>query len=395
MAGVRATDTDSRDGLLLTGATGFLGAELLARYLEQTDRAVYALVRADSDDAADARLGALLGSLFAEPRRHADRVVAVRADLRRPWAGLVPSQREQLAERVSDVVHCAASVSFEQPLAEAREINVEGSRRMLELAHLCEHRGGLNSFSHVSTAYVAGARHGVFGEGDWARAEGFRNSYERSKAEAEGLVRARSGILPVQIFRPSIVVGDSRTGWTPAFNVIYWPLKAFSRGTYSAVPGRRSAPVDIVPVDYVADAILSLSGRPGEVHHLTAGPRATTLGEIGEMACAYFERPHPRLFPPALYRRLVHPLLLRRASGSRRRVLKRSEAYFPYFDARVRYDNARARAALSPLGVEAPRLHDYFDQLMWFACQSDWGRRAVTRAQAWAGRADSSLTAVA
>jgi thioester reductase-like protein len=370
-----------RDGVLLTGATGFLGMELLARYLERTDRTVYTLVRAESQEDADTRLRTVLEGLLGDTEAYVHRVVALRADLCRPGLGLTAARREQLAEAVSDVVHCAASISFELPLQEARDINVEGTRRLLELASLAQCRGGLRSFSHVSTAYVAGDWRGPFGEDDFAGGQRFRNTYEQSKYESELLVRGHATTLPVQIFRPSIVVGNSLTGYTTAFNVIYSPLRAFARGTYVAIPGRAAAPVDIVPVDYVADAIFSLAGRPGTVHHLTAGEQAATLGELVQLATGYFERPRPRMLSPGVYRRLVHPLLVRRAKGSRRRALQRSEVYFPYFDAHVRYENSRTRAALRPHGIEVPPIGEYFHRLMAFAHVTDWGRSPLGRAE--------------
>jgi long-chain acyl-CoA synthetase len=306
---------------------------------------------------------------------------------------LTAARREQLAEAVTDVVHCAASISFELPLQAARDINVEGTRELLELAAMAQCRGGLDSFSHVSTAYVAGDWRGSFGEDDFAAGQRFRNTYEQSKYESELLVRQHATTLPVQIFRPSIVVGDSRSGFTTAFNVIYSPLRAFARGAYAAIPGRASAPVDVVPVDYVADAIFGLAGRPGTVHHLTAGERGATLGELVELAASYFERPRPRMVSPSLYRRVAHPLLVRRAKDGRRRALQRSEVYFPYFDARVRYDNARTQAALRPLGVEVPPIAGYFDRLMGFAQATEWGRKPLTRAVAQGRRAGALVPA--
>jgi long-chain acyl-CoA synthetase len=382
MSDVSKGHEHGRDGVLLTGATGFLGMELLARYLERTDRTVYTLVRAESQAVADARLRSMLESLLGDTEAYVHRVVALRGDLCRPGLGLTAVRREELAEAVTDVVHCAASISFELPLPEAREINVDGTRQLLELAELAQRRGGLRSFSHVSTAYVAGDWRGLFGEDDFAVGQRFRNSYEQSKYESELLVRRHATTLPIQIFRPSIVVGDSRTGYTPAFNVIYSPLRAFARGTYAAIPGRASAPVDVVPVDYVADAIFGLAGRPGSVHQLTAGGHATTMGELMELATGYFERPRPRMVSPALYRRVAHPVLVRRAKGSRRRALQRTEVYFPYFDAHVSYDNARTSAALRPLGIEVPPINRYFERLMGFAQKADWGRRPVGRAEA-------------
>src|SRR5205823_4457876 len=129
-----------------------------------------------------------------------------------------------------------------------------------------------------STAYVAGTHNGVFAERDLDVGQSFHNSYEQSKFEAEQLVRARED-LPFTILRPSIVVGDRSSGWTSAFNVLYWPLRAFARGLFDAVPAIPTAPVDVVSIDYVADAIHELCQCPlaaGETYHLTAGADAST-----------------------------------------------------------------------------------------------------------------------
>jgi thioester reductase-like protein len=366
--------------LLLTGATGFVGMELLARYLERTDRRVYALVRGRDDAEAAARLEAAVSRMLPDPAGYADRVVAVRGDVARPGLGMAPRRRAELAEAVGEIVHSAASVSFTLPLPESRAINVEGTRRMLELGALAMRRGdGLRRFSHVSTAYVAGDRRGSFYEDDLDVGQRFRNPYEQSKFEAERLVRSNHERLPVQIFRPSIVVGEADTGWTPAFNVIYWPLRAFSRGTYAAVPARLSAPVDVVPVSFVADAIFELGrgeARSGETYNLAAGPRAATVGELLELSASYFGRRRPLAIPPAAYRRAIHPLLVKQAAPSRRKALRGSEVFFPYFATRVSYDTWLAERRLSPAGIEVPLLRDYFDRLMDYAVAADWGRAA-------------------
>jgi long-chain acyl-CoA synthetase len=283
-------------------------------------------------------------------------------------------------------VHSAASVSFSLPIAESRAINVEGTRRILEFADLVQRRGdGLRRLSYISTAYVAGDRRGVFCEDDLDVGQRFRNPYEQSKFEAETMVRALTHVLPIQIFRPSIVVGEADTGWTPAFNVIYWPLRAFARGSYQAVPAKLSAPVDVVPVSYVADAIFELSGqeaRSGETYNLAAGDRASTVGELLDMSAAYFGRRRPRALPPAAYRRLAHPLLVRRADERTRRALRASEVFFPYFAMGVRYDTWMAQRRLGPAGIEVPHLRDYFEQLMDYAVAADWGRSAPARRSA-------------
>jgi thioester reductase-like protein len=370
---------EGRD-VLLTGATGFVGMELLARYLERSDRRVVTLVRAASDDAARERIDGVLANLFgSRSQLYTNRIDAIAGDLLSPRFGLAPARFEELARQVSTIVHSAASVSFTQPLAEARAINLEGTRRMLDFAELVSARGTLERYGHVSTAYVAGTHCGCFAECDLDLGQRFRNSYEQSKFEAERLVRARAG-LPFTILRPSIVVGDRRSGWTAAFNVLYWPLRAFARGLFTTVPAIPSAPVDVVSVDYVADAIYALCGECGEAgqtYNLTAGPNASTIGEIASIASRYFGRPPPKVLAPSEF-----AMLERDASASHRSALDGSRAYFPYFAIRTVFDEAQARAHLDPAGIIVSPLRDYLDRLLDFATQSRWGKRPIGRAEA-------------
>jgi thioester reductase-like protein len=347
--------------VLLTGATGFVGQELLERLLDRGDRHVHALVRADNDESAAERL----------PGHN--RLSAWAADIERDALGLEPRIADALAERVSTVIHCAASVSFSLGLEESRRVNVAGTARMADLAERCASRGdGLERFSYVSTAYVAGAHQGVFDEDSLDVGQDFRNPYERSKFEAEQLLRERAAGLPLQVLRPSIVVGDSRTGWTSSFNVLYPPLRAFARGAIPALPARRRSPVDVVPVDYVADSVDRLAREgPDGTFHLVAGRNATTVGRLMELASHRFDRPAPPVFPPPLYRRLVHPLLVSRLGRARREALRRMEVYFPYFSMRVRFADRRH--------PPAPPVEGYFDRLLDFAERARWGRRTVER----------------
>ena len=334
--------------VFLTGATGFVGREILSRFLERDDRHVFALVRADNDDEAAGRLPA-----------H-ERLTAVAGDIEQRGLGLAEPTRERLSREVGTVLHCAASVSFDLPLAESRSVNVEGTRRMLDFARSCTR---LERFSYVSTAYVAGEPGRLFREDELAVGQRFRNPYERSKFEAELALRSEGAGLPLQILRPSIVVGDSATGRTSSFNVLYGPLKAFARGKVPAIPARRGAPVDIVPVDYVADRVHELATNgPNGTFHLVAGRNATTVGRLLEMSSKQLGRSEPTVLPPRLYRRWVHPWLRRRYHG-----LRRMEVYFPYFAMRVRFDDRR----LGP----GPRVESYFHRLVRYAQAAGWGRR--------------------
>lgn len=367
-----------RGDVLITGATGFLGTALLRRLLEDGQhRRVWALVRAPDEAAARARVRAALAPVLGDLDADDERVVAIPADLEQPQLGLAPGHAEAIARSVTEIIHAAASVSFSLPLEQARAINVAGTERLLELARRCPR---LRRFAYVSTAYVAGTHRGRFGEDDLDVGQGFTNTYEQTKWEAERLVRAHAERLPVQVLRPSIVIGEQADGWTASFNVIYTPLRAFARGALPAIPARRAAPVDIVSVSYVADAILALAltdaGRC-RTYHLTAGPQACTVGQLIDLSAAALDRPPPTTLPPRLYRHLLHPLLKARSRGARRRWLERGEAFFPYFAPRVRFDVTRAQAALAPLGIAPAPLGDYFGELMAYAQRVDWGLQPV------------------
>ena len=202
-----------------------------------------------------------LQCLFGADHPYRERVMAVRGDITRPGLGM-RAGRDRLAEQVSEIVHGAASVSFELELEDARAINVEGTRRVLEFAERCQRAAdcGASPTSRPHTSPVS--TRGCFSEDDLDVGQRFRNAYEQSKFEAECLLASWRERLPITVLRPSIIVGERDSGWTASFNVLYWPLRAFARGAYLALPARRDAPVDVVPVDYVADAIFALSQAP-------------------------------------------------------------------------------------------------------------------------------------
>ena len=330
--------------MLLTGATGFLGMEVLARLLERTDHDVVCVVRGD----AEARLEEVLATLYSDGTPHRDRVQAIAGDLTGDVAAPGP---------VDIVCHCAASISFDLPLDEARAINVEGTRAVLRLAR----EAGARRFVHVSTAYVSGTHAGTFTE-DMLGTE-FRNTYEQTKSEAERHVAAESDGMEVAIARPSIVVGESGTGWTPAFNVLYWPLRAFARGLFDTIPARPEGRVDVVPVDYVADGIAALidSDATG-TFNLVAGRDAARVDELATMACAHFGRERP-------------PYVQAGVSGGAA-VDEHGAVYVPYFDMEVMFDDTRTRDVL---GIRAPRLSEYFDTLLDYAHAARWGKGGTPR----------------
>ncbi len=362
--------------VLLTGATGFVGMELLARYLERSERSILTIVRARTDEDARERIDAVLENLFGyRAGAYADRVTAVAGDVTAPRLGLDSVRWDWLAAQSTMIVHCAASVSFGLSLDEARAVNVEGTRRMLQLAGRAQQLGVLERYGQVSTAYVAGTHAGRFFESDLDVGQSFHNSYEQSKFESEQLVRSQPG-LPFTIMRPSIVVGDRNSGWTAAFNVLYWPLRALARGLFPAVPATASAPVDVVSIDYVADGIYALCEAGGirQTYHLTAGSEASTIAEIAELASGYFEQPLPKLLTPAEFMSADH--------GVPRSMLEEGAMYFPYFSVATTFDDALTRAQLQPAGISVTPLREYMSRLLDYATWSRWGKHPIARVDA-------------
>jgi nucleoside-diphosphate-sugar epimerase len=211
--------------------------------------------------------------------------------------------------------------------------------------------------------------------------QGYRNTYEQTKAEAEALVRARLGSLPGVILRPSIIVGDSRTGVTSSFKMMYWPLKIYARGLWRTVPGYPDAVLDIVPVDYVAASVARLvfdEAAFGSTVHLCAGPRGSaTIEQVARRAMEYFNAPAPRYVDPRWFFAVVRPLLFLSLWGRKRRILRDGRAYRDYFTMRMQFDTANADRLLAPAGVCPPPVLDYLDRLFHYCVASDWGRKPV------------------
>jgi thioester reductase-like protein len=349
--------------ILLTGATGFLGMETLARLIDRGEEQIIAIVRADDGAEARQRLDEVLARLYDKPDPAGARVLAVRGDLLEPGLGLSSEDRRRLVDRVDRIIHCAASISFELPLERSRAINVGGVARVIELAREIAAGGALRRVVHVSTAYVSGRHCGSFREQDLEVGQEFRNSYERSKHEAEQ--RLREAELPTVIARPSIVVGHRDSGWTPAFNVIYWPMRAAERGLLQEVPAAPESIVDYVPVDYVADGLLALLDDPeaSGTYHLVAGERALTAGELVQLHSSLLGRAPVRLIGRAMAGRLP----------------RGAAAYTPYFDVRCSFDRARARPIIERAGIAEPDPRGYLGRLIDYAHASHWGKRPMSR----------------
>ncbi len=405
-----STGEKPRRAVVLTGATGFLGRELLWRLITSlpSEYDIVCLVRergesrsrgtspppaalspAEAAQLAERRLQDVLDEGAPLPREDARRarVHAQPGDITRPRLGLDEAAFSALSARTHEIYHGAATVRFDLPLHEARHTNVDGTREILALAQAAHAAGTLRRLHYIGTAYVAGTRRGAIREDDLDCGQTFHNTYEQTKFEAEGLVRAAlrgeggRAPLPVTIYRPSIVVGDSESGYTSSFKVMYWPLKVFARGLIPIVPASRAGIVDLVPVNFVIRAILQLGqleSSLGKTYHLAAGPeRSTTIGAAIDVAADFFKVYKPLFMPIATYERWVRPLLRFVLRGKRRKALETGRIYVPYLSHGAAFDTSHTRTDLRGSGVEIPDVRQYFLTLLRYCVDSDWGRRPV------------------
>lgn len=385
--------------VLLTGATGFLGRAVVARLLHETSAQLIAPIRAASSGAAQQRgLDTLRSALDREPTAsEKQRVRWVRADIEETQLGMSDAMWSDVATATHDIIHCAASVRFDLPLAEAQRINVDGTAHLLELATLANEQGGFGCFHHVSTAYASGKRVGVV-SADYLpadRAGNFRNTYEQTKARAERLLREQTAI-DVAVYRPSIVAGHSQTGFTDNWNVLYVPMRMLANGQLPLLPASGLALVDSVAVNYVADAIVHLSQADrGDFvgHHLTAGPDAFNVAQYANTCVRTARRLHrepsdTKLIGPARWTALTTGLGLaakapKSAAKARRwgrlgeRALKGFSPYAPYTSVSTRFDNRRERLMLESEGIVMPPALDYLETIATYAIASNFGRSGV------------------
>ena len=368
--------------VFITGATGFLGRHVALGLLGRDDvESIYCLVRADDAAHGQERLLRSLARIVGaeEAARVATRCIAVPGDLTRDGLGLSSEDHARVTEHCSVFVHSAADVRFNQPLEEARARNVKGTQRVVALARAA-HR--LERFDWVGTAFVAGLRRDRVLESEIEHAAGWKNSYEQSKYEAEIWLREHGDDLPLTVFRPSVIVGESTTGRTSNFGMLYWPVQVYARGWWRTIVGRPDTPVDIVPVDFVAAAIVALSapGQPvGETYHLAAGPEGSrTIAQIAATMQQYFSGRRPRYIDAAFFMRWVRPILDLFIWGKRGRVLKQGGRFFvPYFAGNPVFDVTVSHPRLAALGVDLPDVQDYMKTLLDYCVATDFGRRSL------------------
>ncbi|HTY58691.1 MAG TPA: SDR family oxidoreductase [Bacteroidota bacterium] len=367
----------------MTGGTGLVGTHLIPRLLRAFPGSVITLlVRGESDADVTARME----GISREAERMSgipgarERVRGLRGDVLQEGCGLPAGELEAIVRETTYIVHGAATIRFDHPLEEAREVNCGGTRRVLAIAGRCADRGRLKRFVYIGTSSVSGRRGGVVTEDELEMGQQFFNTYEQSKCESERIVRDIFPRIPAVIFRPSIIIGDSRTGATSSFNVIYIPLRLVERGMLSFVPGTPSTKMDLVPIDWVDDVmvhIMGLDAANGKVCHVTAGPdRAAPLGEVVLSATAYFDLHAPLAAPRTMefVSREEFERRRRLTRGREEALLGQLDTLLPYVSIDRLFDSTNTDALLEGSGITFPPFHTYEEKIFAYCLRTRWGK---------------------
>lgn len=348
----------------ITGASGVVGSALVPLLLAEPDLELRLLLRAGTARALRERLEALfrfwgIASDDAAPR---SRMVALRGDVGVPRFGLSAADYQDLAASCTHIVHAAGNVRMNLPIAQARRSSVDSARHIVALARACP---GLEKLEFVSTVGVGG-RMPVVPE-RWLSDEprAFHNSYEQAKAEAEDYLRRETEQheLPVTVHRPSMVVGDSRTGKIIHFQVFYYLCEFLSgRQTFGLLPNLDGVRVDTIPVDYIARALRWSSTRretTGRVLHLCSGPeRAMEIPWLVDalrelLATRGGQLPSLKRVPVGVFRSIL-PILQGIAVGKLRKPLKNLSIFLDYSRDGQVFDNRMSDRLLSTAGIAVP-----------------------------------------
>ena len=348
----------------VTGATGFIGRHLVERLLDR-DGQIHVLVREGSTD----KLDELVARLSA-----GERIVHVPGDLQEPRLGLSDEQVSALAGSVEHFFHCAAMYDMTVDDERNEQLNIDGTRHAAELAN--ELQAG--TFHHMSSIAVAGLYKGMFREDMFDEGQELPSAYHRTKFEAEKLVR--SDIAGAwRVYRPAIVVGDSRTGEMDKVDGPYYFFKAIQRARHYLpewfpLLGPELGYTNIVPVDWVAAAIDHIAHEPGldrQAFHLT-DPKSQRSGAVLN---TFARAAHAPQLVMRIDKRLIDALptgalgmamKVPQVREIRRAVLADfgiPEEVIEHVGLRPQFDTRDAEGALAGSGIELPALETYADRL--------------------------------
>lgn len=346
----------SKKTVFLTGFPGFLTRHLVRRLAKSQDRRFVFLIQEHLRGKAEEALE----EQESRTKGFKERAMLVSGDITKGSSLGLSEEDMESAKDVQEVWHFAAIYDLSIDRSVAYRVNVVGTANVLDF---CENLESLRVLNYISTCYVAGNREGRIFEEELDLGQGFKNHYESTKCWAEMEVRRRMDRLPVTVFRPGIVVGDSRTGETDKYDGPYYLIRGLLRlPSFVPVPfvGEGAALVNLVPVDYTIDAMNAISEDPHAVG-LTfqlADPNPHTAREIlQEMAWLTGHRMLPLQIPQAL---------VSGVSGVKQieELLQIPKETIVYFDHKAVFDITNVDKFLEEKTIVCPDLMSYLPILV-------------------------------
>lgn len=340
--------------VLFTGAGGFLGRYILRHYLDETDYDLYLLEHGPFRDSLKAHLDATV----QDPKRRAA-VRVLDGDITKPGLGLEPALQDELRRRVTHAIHLAALYNLSVTRDVAMRINVDGTQNVLDFLETVE---PFQKLAHTSTLAVAGTHVGAFSEDDFDKGQGFKNYYEETKFLSEKLVRERwTGKVPAVVMRPSVVVGDSKTGYIEKIDGPYYAMITVARGLHWMVPDSGPTKCHIAPVDFVTDAFFALFEKgdapPGTVYSLM-DPNPITYNDFLDLVCDRWPKRRPLFHvSPRLMAPIARTKLFEMLTGI-------PWTAFLYAGQPIDYNLEKSTAALARLGITCPPVSSYVDVMI-------------------------------
>jgi long-chain acyl-CoA synthetase len=354
--------------IFLTGSTGYLGGYLVAGLFTGHAEKLNLLVRAKTEQEARERLWQSLQLHFEFPEFLEylnSRVRIFRGDLTAERFGLTDDEYRALVDSTDSILHCAASLNRKSE-KQCLNVNLRGSLEVIQLARRAQNHHGLRRYSHVSTVAVAGKRQNeVVTEDasiDWNRSD--YDPYARTKKFCEHMVHQLLPDVPHTIFRPAIVMGDSRQPETTQFDMV----QAFDMlARMPVLPLRPDDKIDIVPANYVGAAIVKIhqmaEPRYG-IYHLSSGKGSQTYKELTDALAGLGNWTKPSYQPwlGGPFSKTVNWLAIKRgAVGYGASLLK---VFWPYLDWNTVFDNSRV---IEEMGEAPAKFSSYAFPLLQFS----------------------------
>jgi len=359
--------------IFLTGSTGYIGAHVAANLVTEHGASLNLLVRARDAREAEERLwrGLQLHLEFPGFYEHLQtRIRIFRGDLTTERFGLSTDDYDRLVHTTDSIIHCAASLNRKSEKS-CLNVNLRGTLEVLKLGMQVDHYHGLRRFSHVSTVAVAGKRQDeVVTEDnsvDWERSD--YDPYARTKKFCEHMIRQLLPDVPKTIFRPSIVLGDSRRAETTQFDMVR--AFVFLAGL-PVLPLRSKDRVDIVNADFVAHAIATLHVKEKtqfDTYHLSSGRESQTFRQLTESLAAAQDKRGP-IFLPFLqtpFTSSVNAFSNRKSSIGRGAALMK--VFMPYLTFNTVFDNTRV---IAEMGCKPVPFSQYSYPLLKFSRETNF-----------------------